>query len=140
MKIIYITLVLFLTAFSISLKAEVLYCDTELATGVTKENGIWKTSSFVKERYIMNFNSDFTALTYSSSNELDYKYYMSCTEVFRTSPEVIKCIEDVGAHYLLFNKDNLRYQLAALSTASYTKPNRRIFDTSSINFGKCTNF
>ena len=45
MKKTYISLFVCLTVFSISLKAEdVLYCTSELATGVIYKNGKWATT------------------------------------------------------------------------------------------------
>jgi len=56
-------LLLFLFSFGIStsVTAEiVLYCISELATGISKENGIYRTTDFVPKRYTVKFSDDYS--------------------------------------------------------------------------------
>ena len=72
-------LLLFLFTFGIStsVSAEiVLYCNSELATGFFKENGIYGTTDFELRRYTLKFSDD-----YSELEGLD-KYSRQCEVAF----------------------------------------------------------
>ena len=56
-------LLLFLFTFGIStsVSAEiVLYCNSELATGISKENGIWREVNFKLKRFTVKFSDDYS--------------------------------------------------------------------------------
>ena len=38
----------------------VLYCNSELVTGLIKKNGIFRITNFKPERYTINFNDDYS--------------------------------------------------------------------------------
>ena len=38
---------------------EVLYCQTELATGLVEKNGTWRTASFERKRFTVKAFGDF---------------------------------------------------------------------------------
>ena len=85
----------------------VMYCQDELATGILKENGVWKTRNFKLERYTIKFNDDYTKL-----EGLDYLY--KCSPIFGASDDkerVISCRRIVGtSNTFIFNKLSKRYQ------------------------------
>ena len=45
-----------------ALAETVLYCQSELATGFKKKNGVWKTVKFKEYRWTVKFNKDFSQL------------------------------------------------------------------------------
>ena len=76
-------LLLFLFSFgiSISVTAEiVLYCNSELATGITKENGIYRTADFVPNRYTLKFSDD-----YSEVKGVDEDSIWQCKDAYNKS-------------------------------------------------------
>ena len=63
-KLLILTLlgVLFVPMNGSARADEVLYCQSEVATGLYKDDGIWKSSTFKKERYTIKFSSDYTLM------------------------------------------------------------------------------
>jgi hypothetical protein len=63
MKKLFLLLFSFVLLIPTSVTAEiVLYCQSELSTGIGKENGTWRTLNFKNYRYTIKFSDDYSSL------------------------------------------------------------------------------
>ena len=117
-----------------SVKAEnVLYCESELATGFEKKNGIWKVSIFKDDRFTVKFNND-----YSKLKGLDNFKDFSCTKVYSMF-EYIYCISDwLDGGSFQYNPLNNKFKFFQPSAAGFidTKDD----DTDIMYAGTCKSF
>ena len=130
-----ISLLLTICLISSANAEQVLYCTTELATGITKEDGKWVTAPFKKPRYTVKFNSDYTQVEGFRENYPP----LNCHAPYDYPSEVLSCsTHDV---FLLFNREKLRFTFFHGSAGGYTfsfdleKP-----DTDVITAGTCEKF
>jgi len=83
----------------------VLYCQSELATGISKSSGTWKEGSFKKERFTIKFYDD-----YSRLKGLDPSPGMECRASFTSSPHLIFCVDRKYNHSTFrYNKKTKRF-------------------------------
>ena len=61
---------------------EVLYCQSELATGLYPDNGTWRTGTFTKYRYTIKVSGDFEkALVFWRTTSLSAQYQMPSNRI-----------------------------------------------------------
>lgn len=95
--------------FATSVRAEtVLYCQSELATGLLKEDGKWTSSRFKLKRFTIKFYDDFARV-----EGMSYKA-MDCKNVY--GDEVIHCVQSN------YNHSTLRYHLKTKRFVHYFNP------------------
>ena len=113
-------------------KAEtVLYCQNELATGLFKEDGSWKTGNFSLARYTIKFNEDF------SSIDGLIKGKGKCSAPFpNTEPDLLHCRTSYGLETFVYHKQKKRYTYFTINLAYAIDGS----DTSSIEAGTCKSF
>ena len=105
--------------FSTNLKAEnVLYCQSELATGFYREGGVWKTGSFELERFTIKFTNNFRKL-----HGLDDDRPFDCNVPFSIgAPEVVACVSGYGtSEGFLFNKNRLRFSFSKTAVSGFVE-------------------
>lgn len=125
----------------------VLYCSEEIATGFKSTDGRWKTSDYVKERYTLKFNDDFSKL----EKGLDI---FECRAAYSANfePNLITCFhsaqygsaEDRTVYpfgglpkFFYFDKSTLKFVFADVSTDGFVRDGR---DSDNLNAGKCETF
>jgi len=116
-----------------SLGETVLYCQGELATGLDKNNGTWKTSNFNTERYTIKFSDDYYKLSGLSKRNwdcLDAYFDKTYNTVTCTSP-----YQDGGS--FTFNKKTNRFITINSTVFGYLDNGT---DNSAISAGTCQKF
>jgi hypothetical protein len=131
------TLFAFMMLFTQTATAnDVLYCQSELATGLLRENGRWQTSNFHLERYTIKFSDDFSFVTSSAftGEKLNcHPHYLG------TRKEIIKC--DGVSFTLSFNKESMRFVLVFVGGGGYIDHRTETAsDTDNIYAGTCEKF
>ena len=134
---LFFSLLIIVLSFSTKLKAEnVLYCESELATGFIFDEGKWKETSFKRERFTVRFNENFTKLE-------GFYGPMTCFAPFNHKPNFISCIEtDFPYQPFLYHKQKKQFKFAQFSSAGYLSDaeDGNDFDTDVMYLGTCTNF
>ena len=111
----------------------VLYCQSELATGLLKENGRWRTGKFVKERFTIKFNSDYTKLY-----GLDKNRPFNCNVPFSFIPDSIACVSGYGnGEAFLFDKEKLRFLFSNIAITGFVGDGS---STENLYAGNCKKF
>ena len=120
-----------------SVKAEiVLYCQTELATGLAKQNGSWKVAKFQPKRLTIKFNDDYSIL-YGLS---EYKDYI-CSQAYPHAPNSIACLDEFkSGSSFLFNKEKKRFVFSSISLNGGYDINHLNSDTENLYAGTCKTF
>ena len=116
------------------MKAEnVLYCQSELATGFIKDGQNWRLANYEQKRFTLKFNQDFTIL----KGVLPDGRVMKCSDPITIMPEVVSCIEEMfpWKPFLYYKDPNDLLSLTCLLEIYFTKG-----DTDSMYSGKCENF
>ena len=124
-------------SLSTILKAEnVLYCESELATGLFKEGNTYRESSFIKERLTIKFNKDYTRL---DSNNFGDSIYMNCSLRFKhVRPNTVFCVApEYVPDIFIYNKITKRFLLTKISSGGYVN---NLGDTDIIYAGSCQKF
>jgi hypothetical protein len=142
-KLLNVLTILIFTVSSVSAET-VLYCTTELATGMGYENGKWKTADFEPERFtvkyieVKNNNKDEVHLTLKPSSYPLAKDFL-CFRVNRESHLII-CNND-NPEVLIYNPELKRFSYAQGLGFSYVyRKDGRYSDTQQIYSGTCTDF
>ena len=137
MKKLLILLFLIFSIASIitSVKAEnVLYCESELATGFIKKNGIWEEGSFVRKRFTVNFNNEYTKL-----KGLDEYRDFTCSKVYSNVVEHVYCISGwLDGDSFQYNPLNNRFKYLNPSAAGFIVLEGK--DTDIMYAGTCKSF
>lgn len=116
--------------FSAGLFAEeILYCSSELSTGIAKKNDKWITGNFNDARFTVKVNNNFESIIIGTDKYDCYLPYPS------TAPENIICNERTGYSFRYSTKTK-RFMRIVSSTSGYISGN----DTSNIEAGKCETF
>ena len=114
----------------------ILYCQTELATGIYKENGRWRTSDFEPQRYTVKFDDDFSSVR--GFLLFDTDAVMKCEVPLEyATPEFIQCSGFFSS--LTFNKKTQHFVLFQGSVGGYTN-NIPDPDTETLRAGTCEKF
>lgn len=118
-------------------KAEiVLYCQSELETGFIKENGLWRTTKFVPERFTVKFNDGYTEL--HGLDETGFLPPYACSTSLSYHPDLVLCLAPRGYHETFtFNKAEMRFLFLNPSFGGYINPQG---DTDSFFAGTCQKF
>jgi hypothetical protein len=112
----------------------VMYCTTELSTGMKFKKGGWKTVKFKKDRYTIKFSEN-----YDSVVGLDGKTIWQCERIWSNiKPELISCNGRYG--HLNFNKKTNRFTLSRTYGWIHQRPGEADADTVSVENGTCQNF
>ena len=133
-------LLLFLFSFGIStsVSAEiVLYCISELATGISKENGIYRTADFELKRYTVKFSDD-----YSEVKGLDIHRIWECKNPFNDkNSNTVVCMSEynVGESFI-YNKKTKRFLHFRGGVFGFIQGNNVGNDTSTMTAGTCEKF
>ena len=126
------------SVLSFSANAEtVLYCQTDIATGLTKDKGAWKTSNFHLGRYTIKFNNDYSRLEGVSRGP------MKCSVPYSgVHNEIIFCKDQYLSKTFIYNRQKMRYSLATMSVSGYALDTDRVKlnDTETLQAGKCKDF
>ena len=117
------------SVLSFSANAEtVLYCQEELATGLIKDKSAWKTGNFIKERYTIKFNNDYSRL------EGLGRRGMVCRTTY--SKNIVSCADFSGDTFL-YNRNYMRFALARMSIEGYVNAGE---DSDNLSIGTCKDF
>ena len=109
----------------------VLYCQDELATGIGKENGSWKTGDFKLKRYTVKF--DEKKMTLLLDNER-----FSCAPKWALYPDRIRCETEMFADFhFVFNKKTMRYSIYRMFATAWIDDGN---DTTMMSHGTCQKF
>ena len=121
-KIIFFFVLVIGLSFSGVLKAEnVLYCQSELATGFIKDGQNWRLANYEQKRFTLKFNQDFTIL----KGVLPDGRVMKCSDPITIMPEVVSCIEEMFPWKpFLYYKESKRFTFANLSIGGYISQKR----------------
>jgi hypothetical protein len=132
-------LLLFLFSFGIStsVSAEiVLYCNSELGTGIAKENGIWRTGNFKPERYTLKFSDDYSELEGLSFAE---GIIHQCT-LYETVDTLVCASENHPSHIFTYNKKTKRFLHFREGVLGFIQGNNAGNETNSMHAGTCKKF
>ena len=131
----YLVLVCILSIlFSNNLRAEiVLYCQSEIATGLFNENGNWTSGKFKLDRYTVKFNDSFSTLEGLTRKP------MVCTKSYPNQmPNRIFCVHQWGSHQTFqYDTVSRRFLYLTMSSVGYIENGN---DTETIEGGRCTKF
>jgi hypothetical protein len=117
---------------------EVLYCQSELATGLIKENGRWKQGSFKLKRFTVKFNDDYSVISGLPFGD------MLCKNPYNVSitPAIVCNIDSSGYTVGItfnYNPTNKRFIYTSVAVGGYID-NSKNSDTDSIYAGTCQQF
>ena len=112
----------------------VLYCSAELATGILKKDGKWKTGAFQLGRWTAKFNSEWTGLTLKGKSS----YNFACRERWPRMSDLNYSIICENTDYIFhYDKKNMTFLYSSTSPFTYSKD---YSDTSTLSAGKCEKF
>mgnify|MGYP006120132811 CR=1 FL=1 len=124
-------LLLLLLIPNLVMAENVMYCQDELATGIVKKNGVWKSGNFILERHTIKFNDDYTKSD-------GFNKTMNCNTPYGLiDKDLIFCISEFQNTTFVYNKITMRYTYSIISQFSYIKNAK---DTSSLGAGSCEAF
>ena len=129
--ILMLVSVLFVPMVGSAKADEVLYCQSELATGMKKENGTWRTGTFTKDRYTIKFSSD-----YKKMKLLDNDY--SCHNFSETEVKnryICRSSEVDTGNSFIFDSQSKRFVYSVTNIFTYLED-----DTPTIRAGTCEKF
>ena len=125
-------LLLLLLIPNLVMAENVLYCQDELHTGFSNENGVWKETTFKKLRHTIKFNDDYTFL-----EGVSYRP-MSCSKPFDHKSDYIACVNSLGSHETFsYNTLTKRFLYSNISSGGYAANGA---DTESLSAGTCETF
>ena len=118
------------------LKAEnILYCESELATGFFKEDRAWIESGFNKKRFTVKFNDDYTKLEGISYAPMD------CSIQYKTKPSTLFCVHlEYEYKTFVFDRITKRFLFSSISSGSYVRDETNNNDTENLYAGSCQTF
>ncbi len=108
---------------------EVLYCQSEFATGLYPENGTWETSNFNKRRFTVKVIGDFEKVI-----GLDRDKEFECHYPYNWNSIAIVCHYKAGETFI-YDKARKRFVYSLVSTTTYLQP-----DTPIMYAGTCEKF
>ena len=143
-KLLNVLTILIFTVSSVSAET-VLYCTTELATGMAYKNGKWVTSDFEPKRFtvkyieVKNNNKDEVHLTLKPSFHPVAVNFLCFRN--NTRSHLIKCNND-KPEVLIYNTELKRFSYVQGLGFSYAngEDDRGYSDTQTIDSGTCTDF
>ena len=108
---------------------QVLYCQSELATGMGQKNDTWVTGSFKRERYTVKVIGDFEEVT-----GLDNYLNFDCVVPLKKYPKRIVCRHWSGKTFL-YDKSSKRFVFSSVTIHTYIRT-----DTPALFAGTCEKF
>ncbi len=108
---------------------QVLYCQSEVATGFHEVNGTWREARFQKERYTVKVSGDFEKVTGIENRTFDCRVPYE-----RRKPETIICEHKSGFSFF-YDKSSKRFIYSAVNVFTYLGE-----DTPAIEAGTCEKF
>ena len=106
---------------------EVLYCQSEVATGLYKENGTWKEGGFERKRFTVKVIVDFEAVMFRDN-------LLSCSVPFSRYPKELVCHNKDGLTFV-YSQSSRRFVYSYVNTATYLDA-----DTPVLFAGTCEKF
>jgi len=126
-------LLLLLLLPNLVMAENVIYCEDELATGISEDHGVWKASDLELERHTIKFNDDYTKL-----DGLAGFYPMSCSKPYTIDPDYIACVHSKGSHETFtYNKLTKRFLYSHTKVDGYVDNG---YDTNFLRAGTCEAF
>ena len=118
------------------LKAEtVMYCSTELSTGLIKRDGRWEKVSFKPNRYTIKFDENYASVTGLSPGET-----FTCTKLKIGPKNMLTCASELKYGYTFgINLKTGRFFYNTASIYGYIS-DLEPPDTDSLEAGTCTKF
>ena len=107
---------------------QVLYRQSEVATGFDEVNGTWREARFQKERYTVKVSGDFEKVT-GIQNQTFH-----CRVPYERKPETIIC-EDISGLSFFYDKSSKRFIYSAVNVFTYVGA-----DTPAMFAGTCQKF
>ena len=131
--ILMLVSVLFVPMVGSAKADEVLYCQSELATGMKKVNGTWKTGNFTKDRYTIKVFGDFERVA-----GLYADFQFECQFPYPVSyPRQVVC-QHINGNTFIYDKSSKRFIYSLVNTATYVETSSE--DTPVIRAGTCEKF
>ena len=118
---------------SLAISETVFYCSTELATGIAKHNGQWRTGSFKKHRFTLKVDGDWKSVVLKGGLES----YAKCKRRWPHKKNYIVCNNTDDIFH--FNIQTNKFLLVDTSPITYTTSEDGS-DTSQLYVGKCETF
>ena len=127
-------LLLLLLTPNLLMAENVIYCQDELATGISKDHhGVMKTIDLELKRYAIKFNDDYTKL-----DGLPAFYPMPCSKPYTIDPDYIACVHSRGSHETFtYNKLTKRFLYSNTKVDGYVDNG---YDTNFLRAGTCETF
>ena len=111
----------------------VLYCQAEVATGLSNSSGYWKETNFSFKRFTIKFSDN-----YSTLEGLTYSPMVCKNPYGKIIPNRVFCVHDQGAHETFqYDKALRRFLFSAVKSTSYVEDRT---DTDVMYGGTCQNF
>ena len=106
----YLVALLFVVILTTTARADnILYCLSELGTGILKENNQWITRGIIPQRFAIKFADDYSSV----DGVLESEGTLTCFSIHREAfdiPETIHSIRCVDLYTIFdFNKRNRRF-------------------------------
>ena len=139
MKKIFVLLFSFILLIPTSVTAEIiLYCKSDLSTGIGKLNGAWVTSEFNSERWTIKFNDSYSKL-YGLEKENRFPYL--CSAPYKQAPHLLACLSSYkNGQSFMFNKIKNRFVYSMSSVTGYVNDVPEDIDTNATHAGICSKF
>ena len=130
-KLLILTLlgVLFVPMNGSAKADEVLYCQSDLATGLYPDNGTWRTGTFENNRYTIKVSGDFEKIVGLLG---DFQFECAIPEAL--IPNKVLCQSFPGGTFV-YDKSSKRFLYSVVNTHTYLGT-----DTPAIFAGTCQKF
>ena len=106
---------------------EVLYCQSDLATGMAKKNGKWITGDLELERFTVKVLNDFEAVMFRDK-------LFACRVPFSRYPKELVCHNEDGPTFV-YDQSSKRFLYSQVNTLTYLDT-----DTPFLAAGTCEKF
>jgi len=116
----------------------VLYCTSELSTGIHLHDGNYRVGKILADRLTVKFNTNFSVVHGFGNKK-------SCRILRPLDPDILHCTSngDQGTErsVVFFNKRTMKYTFAALSGWTYVQSPQTVpAHTNSVSAGSCESF
>lgn len=113
---------------------DVLYCTSEFATGIAKENDEWQKANFELDRFTIKFADDF-----SSVNNPEFSNRtMKCQVPYPEETKSIQCFDNFQT--FIFNEESMRFIHFYGGPSGYVENPHLRANTNSLEAGICEKF
>ena len=116
----------------------VLYCQSELATGFFWEGGRWQSGEFQQQRWTIKFSQNFSKLHGLDKEE---RPPFKCKQTFGGLSGTLLCESDYeNGETFLYNRQSKRFLRINPSIAGYVSETGKDYDTDTFYAGSCKEF